>query len=216
MGTWTLEDAIGDLAASVRAGPPSLPGDRCGFEWRALRELAQQRGRLAPYCSATWDTEVGGTEHQCVFDGCCSAWQKVTHRNSAGWFYDFEDQRLYPATPLQYLRRLQLSNQLLRPSVELIGLLVGPGSNDLRIQTQQQHVVGQSPRLEQIVQAFPQARVHDIEAGAYGSIALQLGDYWIFDVCPKNFVLSDCGDVYAIDVLVQKLGDELLNYDEHA
>lgn len=41
-------------------------------------------------------------------------------------------------------------------------------------------------------------------------MALQLGDYWLFDVCPKNFVLGIDGEVYAIDVLVQARGDELL------
>lgn len=122
MGTWTVEDAQGDFAAGVRASSSGLSGDRCADEWRALREIAQQRGRLESYRPQDWVTVVGGREHECVFDQDRQAWHKVTHRNSAGYSYDFEDARLYPATPLQYLRRLCLANQLLRPVVELTGV----------------------------------------------------------------------------------------------
>lgn len=75
----------------------------------------------------------------------------------------------------------------------------------------QRDIAGAAPSLELILDTFAEAIVHsDIQAGSYGSVAIEVGGYWLFDVCPKNFVLGVDGEIYAIDVLVQKEGDEVL------
>lgn len=210
MGSWSVEDAVEELSRGLRASPPGLGGDRCGQEWRVLRDIAGARGFLEGFHAEEWKSPVRGREHQCVYNQEQGAWYKVTHKNSAGYSYDFEDQRLYPASPLEYLRRLQLFNDLLCPRVELCALLQGP-NHDLRIKTRQAHVVGEAPSLSDIIDFFSAATVHrKIEAGSYGSIALQVGEYWLFDVCPKNFVKTEEGVVYAVDVIVQKEDDETL------
>lgn len=94
MGTWTVEDAVEELSRSLRASTPGLPGDRGAQEWRALRHLAERHGILEPYRSSEWETDAGGREHRCVHVAAEGVWYKATHKNQAGYYFDFEDGRL--------------------------------------------------------------------------------------------------------------------------
>jgi hypothetical protein len=202
--SWPLADAIGELGARLRAGGALAAGDDSrAREWRELRAVAQERGLVRAHDASLWP--VGGAEHRCRFvDG--ARWEKVTHCNGAGFWVDFDDMRAYPATPLQYLRRLELVNDILGDDIRLEGIDVGPGANDCRIRVSQPNIEGDAPSsvyLAAWLQSYGFEIVQEHRIGAYDAICCRNGDIWLFDVRPANFVLAHDDRCYPIDVLVQ-------------
>jgi hypothetical protein len=166
---WDVSDAVRELREGVRSSIP-LPawGDAASSEWRTLRGIAERHGFIKQYGEHEWSLKpLGGSEHDCLL--CGEYWEKVTKSNCAGWFFDFELKRLLPATPLQYLRRLELANQIFEPRVELIGLEYGSDLSNLRIRTRQRHVEGEIPTPTDIAQwlnRFEFSRRNDLKIGA--------------------------------------------------
>lgn len=160
-----------------------------------------------------------GTEHNCRAIEPLERFLKVTKRNKAGWRVDFEDMRLYPATPLQYLRRLLLVNRYFSDEIEFVGLERGPGPNDTRIATTQPSLLSKSGALKhpplsllrEQLEEFgfeclePQDLPHVL--GEPESMHFRRGDLWLFDVRPHNFV-ADGERCIPIDVIVQEQGPE--------
>lgn len=172
-----------------------------------LRALAQERGRLFEHPIDVWVGHRGGSEHLCRFLDYSGRWEKVTRANSAGWWVDFEDMRAVPATPLQYLRRLQLANDVLQDDFQLEGIETGPGKHDCRFRISQPHVPGGSPSqraLDEWIESWGFSVVSGHRIGAYDAVCCRRGRLWLFDVRPMNFVLAeeDRGCI-PIDVIVQ-------------
>jgi hypothetical protein len=119
--------------------------------------------------------------------------------------------RAYPTTPLQYLRRLQLVNEVLSDDVRLHGVEIGPGEHDCRIVTSQPNATGEPPREPFIVEwleSFGFQLVGNIRIGAYDAKCFRRAGLWLFDVRPRNFVLGPDEHCYPIDVIVQDANDD--------
>lgn len=221
----SLTVAFERLREVVRASLPLHEGDDVrAFEWRELRRICEPSGQIAQYQAAAWVGKPSGSEHNCrLLDGD-SLFAKVTKVNRAGWRVDFEEMRLEPATPLQYLRRMLMVNFYLGDEVEFTGLEVGPRASDTRIATTQPSLLSNAgelnnPTLDQLqrwIEKFGFTKL-DLKKlphmlGESESIHFQRGDLWLFDVRPHNFVI-DGDKCIPIDVIVQHAGDGDINGD---
>ena len=189
------------------------------FEWRQLRLLCESTSQVVDHEPSLWVGTPEGSEHNCRAIDALKRYLKVTKRNRAGWRIDFDEMRLYPATPLQYLRRLMLVNEYFSDEIEFVGLEVGPQTGDVRIATTQPSLVSRSgalehPTLPQLREQFESfgfeyldpARLPHV-LGETESIHFRRDDLWLFDVRPHNFVVD--GDLcIPIDVIVQQQGPD--------
>lgn len=207
---WSITDAVRDLRAVIRTSGALPEGDDSrAREWRLLRTLAEERGYVREHDpSLTW--RAGGSQHLCRrVEG--DRWEKATHENGAGWWIDFDDMRAFPASPLEYLRRLELVNAELQDDVQLEAIEIGPSPDTCRFITTQPHVPGESPSpalLHAYLESYGFDLVRDHKIGAYDAVCCRRGDLWLFDVRPANFALGADGVCYPIDVLVQRASDQ--------
>jgi hypothetical protein len=140
-------------------------------------------------------------------------WEKVTKANFAGWYVDLDGFIWRPATPLEYLTRLSLVNEVLGDAITFEGVDEGPAPYELRIRTTQPHVPGDAPSagtLDEWLVYRGFTRAHDVKGvGAEGSTAWHQGNTWLFDVRPMNFVWLEGSvdlrqSIIPIDVIVQR------------
>jgi hypothetical protein len=105
-----------------------------------------------------------------------------------------------PATPLQYLERLDAVNQVFGDDILFVGMV----DRERRILTSQPGIVGEIP-TEQALLAWMVASGFEeqrgLQIGAYDARVFRRGGVWLFDVRPMNFVESG-GELYPIDVIV--------------
>jgi hypothetical protein len=204
----SLSTTIRDLRRRLRtAGPLARGDDLASLEWRLLREGANERGRAYRFNPTSWVNAKGGSEHVCRYLPAWQRWEKLTHKNSAGWWVDMEDWYCLPATPLQYLKRLSLSNEVLGDDVRFVGVDIGPTPYTTRIRTTQRHIVGESPSMDHVrawLETFGFELQSNIKIGAYDALCCFRHDVWLFDVRPMNFVQCSDGSLIPIDLIVQR------------
>ena len=112
---------------------------------------------------------------------------------------------MFPATPLQFLRRWHFTNRLFADDVELIGLVEG---REPRIGISQQNLPGEAPSWEELHRAMTEVyelrQLHtDAPMGAYEARAYAGERFAIFDVRPANCMRTPEGDVVPFDVIPQ-------------
>lgn len=204
-----LSIAIIDLRERLRtAGPLPEGDDGASLQWRLLRGGCAARGRLFPRDEARWTGARGGSEHRCRFIESLNRWEKLTLANRAGWWVDPEGLIALPATPLQYLERLQLVNEIFADDSRFVGLEVGAPGYSCSMATTQPHVLGVPPPLETIRAWFGAlgfSEVSNVRVGANDAQCFRRDDLWAFDVRPMNFVQFG-SDLFPIDVILQRIG----------
>lgn len=151
-----LRAAIYDLRSLYPASEGSCPPDwkeQSAREQRRFPEWASDAGLLVSCRLTAWrnldqSSDVGGEEHHVTSIGNDSRVQKVTRGGLFGfWIHLAGDQiKQRPATPLEYLERLQLANDIWDDDIRLIRILRDPPK--LHIVTTQPTVIG-SPATEQ-------------------------------------------------------------------
>ena len=198
---------LADLRERLRAAAPLVDGDDpTSAQWRLLRDASAERGRVFEYHAEGWVDARGGSEHLCRFHETIGRWEKSTHENGAGWWVDPDGRFCLPATPRQYLERLDLANQVFGDDIRFVGVDVGPTPHSCRIRTTQPHVPGNAPNqstLEEWLVALGFERQQHLQIGAYDSLCFRRESLWLFDVRPMNFVEITSGELFAIDVIVQ-------------
>jgi hypothetical protein len=135
-------------------------------------------------------------------------WLKFTKWNCAGYTVDMEtgEPLFLPATPLTYLRRLQLQNVVFGDSLQLVGLQAeGPA---LRVVTSQPDIIGEAPAPEELDRQLREdlgfRRLAIPPMGYHRSRSYLRDDIGLFDVHPANGVISSGGVLIPIDfILVQ-------------
>lgn len=116
--------------------------------------------------------------------------------------------KLGPATPLEYLDRWALSNELFEDEATLLGLVsdsAGP-----RLVVAQPLVVGERPQAEEVedfMKSLGFRRVRDSHLFLHFDREILVGD-----AHPGNFLRSVEGQIFAIDVLPMKASGPLLAY----
>ena len=121
---------------------------------------------------------------------------------------DLELLQCVPATPLQYLVRMQLANEVFGDDVRFGGVFTGPGPGTCRIRTTQRLIAGERPEPNHIatwLSARGFSEQSNLRIAAYDAKSFHHAeaDLWLFDVRPMNFVERD-GSLYPIDVIIQR------------
>lgn len=182
-------------------------------EVRLFRSYAAERGLLRlpgdfPELNRPPDDE--GNEHQVWFQPGADAYLKVTWPDFFGLqvlFRQDEDDR---ASPVAYLERWHLHNQLFGDAVRFLGALLVDGR--LRLVIQQQAIQGSPATLEQIDRFFTTHGWQRFTVGgevAYFDPGRKLA---ISDTHRGNLILMEDGMLAPIDLRIQPLQGALLDY----
>lgn len=170
-----------------------------------MLEWAAWKGRFQP----------GGAEHDVYQDKESQRWFKVTKHGGlviAGSFVLGRMTQAYleipfvrEATPLEYLERLALSNDVLGDEVDLIGVTT-KARKEFALITAQPHVRGRPATEAEITQSLAEIgfqQVLGVVAGRADSASyFRPGDgVAIFDAHGENFLWYE-GAVFAIDALI--------------
>lgn len=182
-------------------------------EIRLFREYAAERGLAClpdqiPELKRAPDEE--GNEHQIWFTRDLTRVIKVTWPDFFGLLVlhrpDEEDQ----ASPIAYLERWHLHNDLFGDRVRFLGVLEEQGR--LRLVIEQQAIVGTPATLEQINDFFTSNGWKRFTAG--GEVAYYDPEHAvaISDTHQGNIILMEDGLLAPIDLRVQPLSGALLDY----
>ena len=189
------------MQASTSGTAPSISG-ACSTRW------AQNKGLILP--ADLVPARAGGYEHDVRHLPAARRWLKFTKPSMAGCAVEFVGGRvqMFPATPLQYLRRWRLSNRVFADDVELVGLAVT--HRHRRMVISQRDLVGEAPSWEELHFAMTNVYgLHLLDTGAsvggYEARAYASNRFAIFDVRPANCVRTAEGDVVPFDVIPQVL-----------
>lgn len=204
-----LQSAIAHLRRGLRpdgtyAGIDEWDGAE--HQWRLLHEWAQDKGLILP--ADFTPAKAGGYEHDVRYVPETRRWLKFTKPSMAGCSVEWLDGRMqmFPATPLQYLRRWRLNNRVFADDVELVGL--AETGRQLRIVISQQDLIGEAPSWEEIHLAMTTTHgLHLLNTtasvGGYEARAYAGDRFAVFDVRPANCVRTAEGDVVPFDVIPQ-------------
>ena len=149
-------------------------------------------------------------EHEVIFDHQRQVVLKVTLPGMYGNTLRFRNGTvgLGPATPLEYLDRWALSNELFEDEASVLGLVQNKAG--VRLAVAQPLVVGQRPERDEIslfMSGLGFERVRDTNLFFDFNRDLLVGD-----AHPGNFLRNEDGQIFAIDVLPVKATGSLLSY----
>jgi hypothetical protein len=182
-------------------------------EVRIFRAYAAERGLChlpdaLPELSRAPDDE--GNEHQVWFQPATNTYLKVTWRDFFGMLVlhrQDEDER---ASPIAYLERWQLHNELFGDNVRFLGALEENGR--LRMVIQQQAIEGEPATLEQIHAFFTGNGWKRFTANGEVAYFDPVRQVAISDTHRGNLILMEDGLLAPIDLRVQALSGALLDY----
>jgi hypothetical protein len=205
------EAAAADLRGSVRAvrtasgetRDPGIIDQIFGLtQWGAIAgRFLEAGGWLRP-------AKNGGMEHELWFNAAQQRYVKITLPGRYGQYPTPRPDGtpgLRPATPLEYLDRLALSNRLFADDWLVEGLVESPAGP--RIVTSQPVIVGERPDEAEI----------DAYMGALGFQRMPGKSYFlneesriaVFDGHEGNFLRGEEGQIFAIDVIPVPLSPAL-------
>ena len=151
----------------------------------------------------------GGVEHDVIFDAATGTVLKFTKPDKAAYAVNFDlgTPKMAPATPLEYLDRLQLQNRIFGDNLRFVGIAGAVGQR--RIVTRQEIVTGKPARWEEIVRmmtdlGFTKLR-HNHGIGYEDSYAFVRDDAVVFDMRPANVFVTDDGIVVPVDCIPVRL-----------
>ncbi|MBL9131095.1 MAG: hypothetical protein JNG86_07850 [Verrucomicrobiaceae bacterium] len=182
-------------------------------EIRIFREYAAERGlgclpSQIPELSRAPDDE--GNEHQIWFVPDLTRVIKVTWPDFFGLLVLHRPDEEELASPIAYLERWCLHNELFGDRVRFVGVLEESGQ--MRLVIEQQAIVGIPATLEQINDFFVSNGWKRFKAGdevAYFDPAREVA---ISDTHRGNLILMEGGLLAPIDLRVQPLSGALLDY----
>lgn len=205
------ETAAADLRASLRTDRKALGasgGSGIFAQVAGLGVWAETQGRWLDPELWLRPAIAGGQEHELWFDESWQRYVKITH---PGFYGQYPVPRpdgtpgLRPATPLEYLDRLALSNDLFADDWQVEGVLDHPAG--ARLVTSQPVVVGERPTDEQVDVYLRALEFERIPGKSYfASLPRSLA---VFDGHNGNFLRGRSGQIFAIDVIPVPLTAEL-------
>jgi hypothetical protein len=180
------ETAANDIREILAAGGK---GSGILAQRRALLEWADKVRRR--YSESFWidEARVGGLEHLVWHDTEFRLVRKATHCGSFGRTVRSLDRGLVPATPLEYLDRWALHNQMFAPITKVSGILEKAGG-ELSILIQQEPLVGDLPKEKQIADFMEHFGFTPLPGKRFAWKA-RASQTVVFDARPANFVLVD-------------------------
>ena len=180
------ETAANDIREILAAGGK---GSGILAQRRAMLDWAVKVRRR--YSESFWidEARVGGLEHLVWHDTEFHLVRKATHGGSFGRTVRSLDRGLVPATPLEYLDRWTLHNQIFAPITKVSGILEKAGG-DLSILIQQEPLVGDLPNEKQIADFMEHFGFTPLPGKRFAWMA-RASQTVVFDARPANFVLID-------------------------
>ncbi len=167
--------------------------------------------------------QAGGEEHLIWRESSGESVIKLTKPNCFGltvgaeWFFDEETDEaefkaaLRGATPLEYLERLLLQNGVFGDEIELLGII--DKRQAMHVVTSQPRISGDAASIEAIMGLMSRLgfrALPDLKLGRLGAVSFLRDSDGIaaFDCHPANFLQRE-GDVFPIDVILVRAGDDL-------
>ncbi len=206
-----LDAAARHLRASPRPARTTPAREREILRGRQERDLiawARESSRLVEPAFYLTRIEDAGEEHRVWLDEPSQRYFKVTHVGRFGFHVialSDGTAELTGATPLEYLERLQLQNQLFTDDIRLVGVALE--REQVVIVTSQEAICGGDVTAEEMT-AFMRKLwfqpLHGLSLGRPGSLAFyrDLDEVAAFDAHPGNFVKDDNGVVLPIDLVM--------------
>lgn len=182
-------------------------------EVRLFREYAAERGLgclsdQIPELSRAPDDE--GNEHQVWFQPETDTYLKVTWPDFFGMLVIYRQDEEEQASPIAYLERWHLHNELFGDRVRFLGALEADGR--LRLIIQQQAIEGEPATLEQINDFFTGNGWRRFMANGEVAYFDPERNVVISDTHRGNIILMEDGLLAPIDLRVQPLSGALLDY----
>lgn len=221
-----LEHAAAHLRGVLRADgahAASGPAECRAIEVAILREWTAENGLILDPLDFLPFARRGGAEHM-VWSRPRERWVKLTDPGEFGcaadleWVFDEDAEEaiqrpvLREGTPLEYLERLASQNAVFGDDIALLGVI--DKRKAFHVVTSQPDIPG-APAGDASVMRYMQSLdfVHlpKAEMGFPGALTFlrESDSLAAFDCHAGNFVLR-AGDVFAIDVILQKVAGELL------
>lgn len=180
---------------------------------RLFREYASERGLgclpdQIPELSRAPDDE--GNEHQVWFQPETDTYLKVTWPDFFGLLVIYRPDEEEQASPIAYLERWHLHNELFGDTVRLVGVLEEDGR--LRLIIQQQAIAGEPATLEQIHDFFTGNGWRRFSVGGEVAYFDPERQVVISDTHRGNLILMYDRLLAPIDLRVQRLQGSLLDY----
>jgi Serine/Threonine/Tyrosine Kinase found in polyvalent proteins len=148
-------------------------------------------------------------EHDVIFDHATGTVLKFTKPEKSAYAVNFElgTPKMTPATPLEYLERLEIQNEIFGDNLRFVG--VATNDDGRRIITRQDLVTGRAARWEEIVRmmnelGFTKLR-HNHRIGYDDSYAFVRDDAVVFDMRPANVFVTDDGITVPVDSIPVRL-----------
>lgn len=207
----SLESAIRHLHASPRPARTSPARDREILRGRQARES----GRLIEPSFYLPRIEDAGEEHRVWLDEETQRYFKATHAGRFGFFVialDDGTAELTGATPLEYLERLRLQNELFTDDIRLLGVALE--REQVVIVTSQEAICGGEVSRDEMLAFMAKLwfqPLHGLSLGRPGALAFyrDLDETGAFDAHPGNFVKDDNGVVLPIDLILVRADEPL-------
>ncbi len=144
-----------------------------------------------------------------TFDPATGTILKFTKPDRSAYAVDFElgTPRMARASPLDYLDRLAMQNEIFADTLRFVGITSNPDGR--RIVTRQNIVKGRPARWEEIVEfmqdlGFAKMR-HNHGIDYEDSYAFVRDDVAVFDMRPANGFVTEDGEVVPIDCIPVRL-----------
>lgn len=182
-------------------------------EVRIFRAYAAERGLTdlpgaLPELSRVPDDE--GNEHQVWFQPETNTYLKITWPDFFGMLVLYRQDEDERASPIAYLERWHLHNELFGDSVRFLGALEEDGR--LRLVIQQQAIQGEPATLDQINDFFTRNGWQRFTANGEVAYFDPERQVVISDTHRGNLILMADGLLAPIDLRVQSLTGALLDY----
>ncbi len=217
-------------------GCPRPDGTEPGDRGRSLREArareisaleawAAARGLTRDWLDLASRFHAGGAEHDVYQDAACQRWFKVTRQGGLtvdeDWVLGKLSQRwlavpfVREATPLEYLERLLLFNEVFGDDLRLEGV-TRKSDGEFAIVTSQPDVHGRPAENEEtrrFMESLGFAAVPDVCAGRVDSVSFHRGadSVAVFDTHGENFLVFE-DLVFPIDALIIRTSAALADF----
>jgi hypothetical protein len=207
----SLVDARNDFRR-VLSADGTLDGDEDRLDnlRGQFRSIEREAARTGCLYEELIHLRIGGVEHDVVFDHESGTVLKFTKAGKAAYVVNFDlgTPTMVPGTPLEYLERLILQNEVFGNTLSFVGLGGKPDSR--RIITRQNIVVGRAARWEEIIRlmvqelGFTKLR-HNHGIGYEDSYAFVRDDAVVFDMRPANVFATEDGVMVPVDCIPVRL-----------
>lgn len=200
----SLADTCNEFSRRLCPSGPDGEIDEWSIYDESFRRLVRWAEETGCFFEGLQPLRDGGREHDLTFIEESRTWLKFTKPAAAGYVisFDFGMPALEPALPLEYLKRLQLQNEIFADRVSFVG--VAGEKHRARIVSRQPHIRGEDATPDEIVfmmtveLGFRLLPDH-FSVGYANSLAFAREDVAVFDLRPANVVRTEEGLIVPID-----------------